>query len=153
MADPTEVKGPAGLYLPARRHGSLLYVSSVDAASSAFELPVGIVGKNVGIAEARDHAARCAVNLLSIIERETGSLSAVDCIVQVRGTIRCIADFVDHPKVLDGCSEKLIEVLGEWGKHARTVMGMASQPGGTTVEIEAIVALKQDSGSGRGSSA
>lgn len=133
---------PAGCYLPTRRHGSMLYISSVDSAGPGFALPVGTVGREFSAKEARGHAARCADNIISIIRSELGSLDAVDRIIQIRGLIRSTTEFAGHPKVIDGCSERLIELLGERGRHARTVQGVASLPGGTSVEIEAIIAVK-----------
>lgn len=142
---------PSGMYLPINQHGLLLFASSMDSSLPGSPLPTGIVGADVSADDARDHAGRCALNILAAISAATGTLDAVDHVVHIRGLIRATPEFADHPRVLDGCSEKLLEVLGDRGRHSRSVMGVSSLPGGTTIEIEAIISLLPGWDESRGS--
>src|SRR5258707_7512993 len=72
-----------------------------------------------------------------------GDLDRIDEIVKVFGMVNAGPDFMDHPKVINGCSDLFVEVFGERGRHARSAVGMSSLPGGIPVEIEAIVAVRQ----------
>jgi enamine deaminase RidA (YjgF/YER057c/UK114 family) len=94
------------------------------------------------VEEARLHARLAGLNLLAVLQRDLGSLDRVAQIVKVVGLVNAVADFTDHPKVIDGCSELFGEVFGEAGAHARTAFGAGSLPGGMTVEVEAVVQIK-----------
>jgi enamine deaminase RidA (YjgF/YER057c/UK114 family) len=70
---------------------------------------------------------------------ELGSLDRVKRVVKLLGMVNAVPEFTDHPKVINGCSDLLVEVLGERGRHARSAVGMGSLPMGIPVEIEAVV--------------
>ena len=72
---------------------------------------------------------------------ELGSLDRVQRVVKVLGMVNAVPEFQDHPKVINGCSDLFVEVLGEAGKHARSAVGMGSLPMGIPVEIECIVEI------------
>jgi enamine deaminase RidA (YjgF/YER057c/UK114 family) len=76
---------------------------------------------------------------LASLKQEIGDLSRVRRVVKVTGMVNSAANFTDQPKVINGCSDLLVEVFGERGKHARAAVGMASLPMGIAVEIEMIV--------------
>lgn len=80
--------------------------------------------------------------LLSSMREALGSLDRVVRIVKVRGMVNATPEFTLHPKVINGCSDLFAEVFGDRGLHARSAVGMGSLPGGITVEIEAIVAVR-----------
>jgi enamine deaminase RidA (YjgF/YER057c/UK114 family) len=71
-----------------------------------------------------------------------GNLGKVKRIVKVNGYVNCPVDFTDHPKVINGCSDLLVAVFGEKGKHARAAMGMGSLPNNMAVEIEMVVEVE-----------
>ena len=73
-----------------------------------------------------------------------GSLDRIEGVVKLLGIVNAEPDFGQHPKVINGCSDLLVEVLGERGKHARSAVGMGSLPNGMPVEIEAIIQVKMD---------
>ena len=73
-----------------------------------------------------------------------GSLDRIERIVKVFGMVNAAPDFLEHPKVINGCSDLLVEIFGDIGRHARSAVGMASLPGGITVEIETIVAVRAE---------
>ena len=73
-------------------------------------------------------------------EAAGGDLDKVE-VVKLLGMVNAAPDFGDHPKVINGCSDLLVAVLGDRGRHARSAVGMGSLPGGITVEIEAVVRI------------
>jgi enamine deaminase RidA (YjgF/YER057c/UK114 family) len=81
-------------------------------------------------------------NRLAVIEAEIGSIDLVTRIVSVNGFVSCAADFYDHPKVINGASELLLEIFGDRGKHARTAIGVASLPLNAAVEINLTVEVE-----------
>jgi enamine deaminase RidA (YjgF/YER057c/UK114 family) len=80
--------------------------------------------------------------LIAVMKDALGDLDRVTDIVKVLGMVNATPDFTDHPKVINGCSDLFVEVFGERGRHARSAVGMGSLPGGITVEIEVIVAVR-----------
>jgi len=82
--------------------------------------------------------------LLSCMREALGSLDRVERIVKVLGMVNAAPDFSEHPKVINGCSDLFAEVFADRGSHARSAVGLGSLPGGITVEIEAIVAVRAE---------
>jgi enamine deaminase RidA (YjgF/YER057c/UK114 family) len=79
------------------------------------------------------------LDLIAVMRAELGSLDKVKRVVKVLGMVNAVPDFEDHPKVVNGCSDLLVQVFGERGKHARAAVGMGSLPMGIPVEIECVV--------------
>lgn len=102
----------------------------------------GKVGGNVTVEEAYKHARLTGINLLAVMQSALGDLRRVKRVVKLLGMVNALPDFADHPSVINGCSDLLIDVFGEAGNHARSAVGFGSLPGNITVEIEAIIALK-----------
>ena len=84
-------------------------------------------------------ARSVGMDLLAVMRAELGSLDRVKRVVKVLGMVNAVPEFTDHPKVINGCSDLFVEVLGDAGKHARSAVGMGSLPMGIPVEIECIV--------------
>src|SRR5262249_46781053 len=82
------------------------------------------------------------LQLLSTTRQALGSLDRVEAVLKVLGMVNAVPEFKDHPKVINGCSDLFVEVLGEAGRHARSAVGMGSLPNQISVEIEAILSLK-----------
>ena len=82
--------------------------------------------------------------LLSVIEKELGSIDHVTQVLKVNGFINSAPDFSDHPKVMDACSDMLKEIFGNKGVHARTSIGVAATPDQIPLEIEAIVEFQNE---------
>lgn len=136
-----KVVAPVAAYVPAVRTGSHVYVSGqlpmVDGA-----LPVtGKVGAEVSPEQARELAARCALNALAAVDDLVG-LAAVTRVVKVTGFVASAPGFQGQPGVVNGASELFIEVFGEAGRHARSAVGVAELPLGAPVEIEVIVEVR-----------
>jgi enamine deaminase RidA (YjgF/YER057c/UK114 family) len=91
--------------------------------------------------EAYGHARLAGLNLLSQMRSILGSLNRVSRIVKVLGMVNAADDFMNHPAVIHGCPDLLVEVFGKNGWHARSAIGAASLPGGIAVEVEAILAV------------
>jgi enamine deaminase RidA (YjgF/YER057c/UK114 family) len=134
------VATPAGAYVPAVRSGTYVYVSGqvpfVDGALAA----TGKVGAAVTPEQARELAARCALNALAAIDDLVG-LAAVVKIVKVTGFVASAPGFTGQPGVINGASELFGEVFGDAGRHARSAVGVAELPLDAPVEVEVIVEI------------
>jgi len=123
------------------REGNILYLSGQGPREADGTMHSGKVGLDVGVEQAYGHARLTGINLLAVMQEALGDLSRVKRIVKLLGMVNAASDFGEHPSVINGCSDLLIEVFGEAGQHARSAVGFGSLPGNITVEIEAIVAL------------
>ncbi len=128
----------AGNYIPAKLCGEMLYLAGQGPRRPDGSWCVGKVGKDVGWEEAYQHARLVGLQLLGVVHDAVGDLNRVE-VIKLLGMVNAAPEFVDHPKVINGASDLLIEVLGEAGRHARSAVGMGSLPNGITVEIEAIL--------------
>lgn len=132
------VAAPAGAYVPAVRTGSYVYVSGQVPFADGTLLATGKVGAEVTPEQARELAARCALNALAAVEDLVG-LAAVVRVVKVTGFVASAAGFTGQPGVINGASELFRDVFGEAGRHARSAVGVAELPLGAPVEVEVIV--------------
>lgn len=140
--DLPKIPAPIGNFLPYRRVGQLLYLSGQGPRNAAGEISVGRVGKDCSVERSYSDARQIGLQMLATIRQATGSLDHVEAIVKLLGMVNAEPDFGEHPKVINGCSDLLVEVFGERGKHARSAVGMGSLPNRMTVEIEAIIQIK-----------
>lgn len=135
-------QGPAANYVPAVRTGNLLYLAGVGPAKRADgSSPIGKVGAELTLEEGYEAARLVCLNIISRLKVELGDLDRVVRVVKLLGMVNATEDFGEHPAVINGCSDLLVEVFGERGKHARSAVGMQSLPFGIPVEIEAIVEI------------
>jgi enamine deaminase RidA (YjgF/YER057c/UK114 family) len=137
------VSPPVATYVNAVRVGNLIYLSGKGPLKADGTSITGKVGKQVSIAEGQAAARLTGLQLLAALQAEIGSLNNVERIVKVLGMVNCDSDFTQHPLVINGFSDLMVEVFGERGKHARSAVGMGSLPGNISVEIEMIVAVKK----------
>jgi len=133
---------PVATYLTAVRQGDLLYVSGHGPIRSDGTLITGRLGANLDIAAGQAAAKQTGLAILSTLRSHLGSLDKVVRLVKVLGMVNSTPDFLDHPKVINGFSDLMVEVFGEPGKGARSAVGMGALPGGIAVEIEAIFEVK-----------
>lgn len=136
------VATPVANYVPYRWAGNLLYLSGQGPRKPDGGLYVGRLGKNVTVEEGYEHAKLTGLSLLASAKAAIGELSRIEAVVKLLGMVNAEPDFGDHPKVINGCSDLLVAVLGDAGRHARSAVGMGSLPGGMSVEIEAILLIK-----------
>lgn len=133
---------PLAQYRPARLIGNTLYLSGQIPRNPDGSFVLGRLGRDVSIDEGYAAARNVGLQLLSVAKSMVGDLSRVEAVAKVTGMVNAEPDFLEHAKVINGCSDLLIEVLGEAGCHARSAVGMGSLPLGVVVEIEAILAVK-----------
>jgi enamine deaminase RidA (YjgF/YER057c/UK114 family) len=134
------VSSPVANYVNAVRAGNLLFLAGKGPRPDASgKRPSGKVGREYTAEQAYQHARTVGMDLLAVMRAELGSLDRVKRVVKVLGMVNAVPEFTDHPKVINGCSDLFVEVLGEAGKHARSAVGMGSLPMGIPVEIECIV--------------
>jgi enamine deaminase RidA (YjgF/YER057c/UK114 family) len=131
---------PVGSYVAARISRGMLYVSGQGPAGPD-GLVTGQVGGALTLSQGVDAARLVALNLLAVMRAELGSLDRVTAIVKLLGMVNCHPTFKDTPAVINGCSDLLVEVLGEAGRHARTAVGMAALPFDITVEVELVAEI------------
>ncbi|MHB1329830.1 MAG: RidA family protein [Gemmatimonadales bacterium] len=131
--------GPSpGSFLPFSRAGRLLYISGQVPIGPDGPI-AGQVGDTVTESAAREHARLVALRIVAIIRVALGSLDRVERIVKINGYVNAVPGFARQPAVIDGCSELLVEIFGDRGRHARAAVGTAGLPFNVPVEIEAIV--------------
>ncbi|MCB1494603.1 MAG: RidA family protein [Bauldia sp.] len=134
---------PVANFVTSVRDGDYLFLSGQGPLEPTGVEHHGKVGAGVTIEDAYRHARVTAINLLAVIHDSLGSLDKVRRVVKVLGMVNADPGFDSHPKVIDGCSDLLLAVFGEEiGRHARSAVGMGSLPNQITVEIEAIVAVR-----------
>ena len=135
------VPAPVAAYVNCVRSGNLLFLSGglpIDGDKKV----IGKVPSVVSFEEAKDAARMIILNRLAIIQDEIGSLDKVKQIVALNGFVNCEPDFYNHPQVINGASELLVEIFGDKGKHSRTALGAASLPLNVSVEINLIVEIE-----------
>lgn len=134
---------PVANFVTSVREGSFLFLSGQGPLEPNGREHHGKVGDTVTIEAAYEHARITGINLLAVMQDALGSLDRVRRIVKVLGMVNAVPTFDKHPKVIDGCSDLFIAVFGETvGRHARSAVGMGSLPSQITVEIEAVVAVR-----------
>ena len=133
---------PMASYVHYVRVGNLLYLSGKGPQNAAGEYTKGKLGKDLTIEEGYAAAKLTAINQIAVLKQVLGDLSKVKRIVKVNGFVNSDADFYDHPKVINGFSDLMVEVFGEKGRHARTSLGVTALPVNMAVEIEVVVEIE-----------
>ncbi|UVO35511.1 RidA family protein [Bradyrhizobium arachidis] len=130
---------PSANYVPARKVGSQLYISGQVPSEGGKDKYTGKLGSDFSVEEGQAAARLCAINILAQVKRALdGNLERVVGVVRLGGFINAVPDFKDHPKVLNGASDLMVEVFGEAGRHARAAVGCSSLPRNVPVEVDAI---------------
>jgi enamine deaminase RidA (YjgF/YER057c/UK114 family) len=130
---------PAANYVPTRRSGSFVYIAGQVPTADGKDQYVGKVGKDVSIEEAQKAARLCAINILAQLRTALGGcLDGVVGCVRLGGFVNATPEFGDHPKVINGASDLMVEVFGDAGRHARAAVGCNSLPRNVAVEVDAI---------------
>ena len=133
---------PIANYVKAVRTGNLLFLSGHGPSKADGTSITGKVGAEMTIEEGYAAAKQAGISLLSTMKAELGSLNKVKRVVKVLGMVNCTPEFGDQPKVINGCSDLMVAVFGDKGKHARSAVGMNALPNNITVEIEIIVEVE-----------
>ena len=141
--DLTEGPPPMANYIPGYRTGNLVFLSGVGPRDADGNTLRGKLGQEVTVEEGYQAARLCALNLLANLKGIIGDLDKVKHVVKLLAMVNAAPDFTQQPAVINGCSDLLVEVLGDKGRHARSAVGMGSLPGGMAVEIEMIVEVEE----------
>jgi enamine deaminase RidA (YjgF/YER057c/UK114 family) len=136
---------PIAVYRPVVVVDKLAYVSGHGPLRPDKTLITGRVGADLDLEGGKAAARQVGLAILATLRSQFGSLDRIKRIVKVLGMVNCTADFSEHPKVINGCSELFADVFGpENGIGARSAVGMGSLPGNIAVEIEAIFELHEE---------
>ena len=133
---------PVGTYIPAVQTGNLLFCSGHGPLRVDRTLVEGQVGKDLSQQEGYEAARLVGLGMLATLRAHLGSLDRVERLVKVLGMVWAVPDFREHPSVINGFSDLMVEVFGENGRGARSAVGMGSLPTNIPVEVEAIFELK-----------
>lgn len=136
-----EVPTPVAAYVNFVRSGNLVFLSGGLPIDGTRKI-IGKVPTQVSIDEAKDAARMIMLNRLAVIREAIGSLDKIKQIVALNGFVNSEADFYEHPQVINGASEFLVELFGDKGKHSRTALGAAALPLNVAVEINLIVEVE-----------
>ncbi len=130
---------PAANYTNAVRTGNLLFISGKAPLPENGKLPKGKLGREFSTEDGYRFARSAGIDLIAVMKAELGSLDRVARIVEIQGFLNAIEDFEDHAKVLNGCSDLLVEVFGGKGIHARSVFGANSLRADVPLILKAVV--------------
>ena len=138
-----EAAKPLANYVPWVRTGNLVFISGQGPIEGGKVLYPGALGKDVSLKDGAKSARLCAINVLAQIKDAVGGdLDKVKRVVKLLGFVNATADFKDHPKVINGASDLMVEVFGDKGRHARSAVASPSLPMGISTEVEAIVEVE-----------
>lgn len=132
---------PTANYVPTVKTGNLLFVSGHGPYNDGKTKISGKVGRELTIEEGYQTARNVALNCLASVKDTVSDLNKVKRVVKLLGMVNCTEDFKDLPKVINGCSDLLVTIFGETGKHARSAVGMQALPNQIPVEIEMILEI------------
>ena len=132
---------PIATYVGFVRTGNLVHVSG-QVSNDASGGIKGTVGVDVDLETAQKAARMCGVSLLAQLKAAVGDLDNVVRVVKLGGFVQAGPDFYDVPKVINGCSDLMVEVLGDAGRHARAAVGVYKLPLNFAVEVDAVVEVR-----------
>jgi len=133
---------PAANYVPTVRTGNLLFISG-QVSSGEDGLIIGKLGNGFSIEDAQAAARVCALNLIAQAKAACdGDLDRITRVVKLVGFVNATQDFEQHPQVINGASDLMVEVFGDKGRHSRSAVGTSSLPFGIAVEVEAVFEIE-----------
>ena len=135
-----KVPTPVANYVPFKIDGRTIYLSGQGPRRPDGTLITGRVGADISTDEAYKCARLVGLGLLAAAKLAAGDLGKVE-VLKLLGMVNAVPGFGDQPKVINGCSDLFVEVLGERGRHARSAVGMGTLPSNMPVEIEAIMKI------------
>ena len=134
-----KAKPPVGSYVATKISGNLLFISGKGPLKNDGNYIKGKLGYDLTIEQGYEAARITAINLISTVKASVGDLKKVKRVLKVTGMVNAAPNFTDHPKVVNGCSDLIVEVFGDRGKHTRAAVGMGSLPSNIAVEIDMIL--------------
>ncbi|HVY89349.1 MAG TPA: RidA family protein [Hyphomonadaceae bacterium] len=133
-----EPRAPVANYVPYVITGKLLFISG-QVSAGADGLVKGRLGEDMTLEHGQAAARICAINLIAQMKAALGDLERVKRVVKLGGFVSCTPSFTDIPKVVNGCSDLMVEAFGDKGKHARSAVACPVLPMGAAVEVDAVV--------------
>jgi enamine deaminase RidA (YjgF/YER057c/UK114 family) len=138
-----EAKAPVGNYVATKISGKMLFVSGQVSIDENGELIKGKVGKDLDTEAGYNAAKRCGLSIVAQVKKACGDdLSKVKSCIKLTGFVNSADDFINQPKVINGASDTIAKVFGEFGMHTRAAVSTNSLPLGVAVEVDAIFELK-----------
>ncbi len=135
------VPTPVANYVPFKLDGRTIYCSGQGPRKPDGSVYVGKVGRDYTVEQAYEHAKLVGLGLLAAAQKAAGGSLAKVEVLKVLGMVNGIDGFGEQPKVINGCSDLFVAVLGDRGRHARSAVGMGSLPNNMSVEIEAVMRI------------
>ena len=132
---------PVANYVPSVIAGNLLFISGQISKAADGSIAQGRLGAELNIAQGSAAARLCALNLLAQAKAAVGELDRIAHVVKLTGFVNASPDFTDHPQVMNGASDLMVEVFGDKGRHARAAVGVSGLPMGCAVEVDAIMLI------------
>ena len=132
---------PAANYVPYLISGSQLFISGQLPMGREGLMFIGQVGVDLDIDQAQQAAQLCALNILSQAKAAIGDFAAIVQCLKLGGLVNAPPDFTDHPLVINGASNLIIDLLGDKGRHTRIAVGTSALPFGASVEVDALFAI------------
>jgi enamine deaminase RidA (YjgF/YER057c/UK114 family) len=137
-----DAPAPAASYVPYTISGKLLFIAGQLPFVSGQVAVAGRLGEDVGLEQGKEAARICALNLLAQAKAACGGdLSRLARCLKLGGFVSCTPEFAEHPAVINGASDLMVQAMGEAGQHARFAVGCASLPRNAAVEVEGIFEL------------
>ena len=137
-----EAMKPVANYVPWVRTGNLIFISGQGPIENGKITLQGCLGDKLSVEDGIRSARLCAINVVAQLKDACGGdLDRVKRIVKLVGFVNATADFTDHPKVINGASDLMVEIFGDKGRHARSAVASPSLPFGISTEVEAIVEI------------
>jgi enamine deaminase RidA (YjgF/YER057c/UK114 family) len=133
---------PVGNYIGGVQVGALLFMSGCGPRKPDNSSITGKVGRDLGVDEGYNAARLVGLNMLANVKAQLGSLDKVKRVVKVLGMVNADPEFKEHPKVINGFSDLMVEVFGDPGRGARSAVGMGSLPSQIAVEVEMILEIR-----------
>jgi enamine deaminase RidA (YjgF/YER057c/UK114 family) len=134
-------RAPVANYVPYVITGDLLFISG-QVSNGPEGLVTGRVGETMTLEQGQAAARLCAINLIAQANAALGDLERVARIVKLGGFVNAAPDFTDIPKVVNGCSDLMVEAFGDRGRHARSAVACPVLPMGAAVEVDAVIEFK-----------
>jgi enamine deaminase RidA (YjgF/YER057c/UK114 family) len=133
---------PVANYVPYLVTGDLLFISGQISKAADGTVVAGTVGADVSVEAGQAAAKLCALNILAQAKAALGSLDRVKQVVKLTGFVNSAPGFGDHPKVVNGASDLMVDVLGDKGRHTRAAVGVSGLPLNSAVEVDAILLIE-----------
>lgn len=134
---------PVANYVPSLISGNLLFISGQISIGADGEIIKGQLGAGLSVEQGQQAAKQCAILILAQTKAALTNLDRVAQVVKLTGFVNATADFADHPKVINGASDFMVDVFGDKGQHTRAAVGVSSLPMNCAVEIDAILRIEQ----------